>query len=202
MENKPENFSPEQSLELIQTMIDKAKNSVVDKSFYFLLWGWLVFIAALLQFVLKVIVQTPNHPIAWNLMFVGAVGSALYSRREKGKRRVKTYIDESMGYVWVAIGICQGLLIFIFARSGNWQECYTFFMLLYAIGCFITGRILKFAPLVWGAIGSWMLVIVSTFTTYDENILLLAAAILVSYIIPGHLLRREHRRSASGEVAR
>jgi len=44
--NSEENFSPEESLQFIQTMIDKAKDSVADKSFYFLLWGWLVFIAA------------------------------------------------------------------------------------------------------------------------------------------------------------
>jgi hypothetical protein len=32
-------FSPEQSLALIQSMIDKAKNTAADDSFYFLLWG-------------------------------------------------------------------------------------------------------------------------------------------------------------------
>jgi len=195
MENNTEDFSPEKSLALIQTMIDKTRDSVADKSFYFLLWGWLVFVAALLQFVLKVHFHSPNHPVAWNLMFVGAIVSALYSRKERGKKRVKTYVDDSIRYLWIAVGICQGLFIFIFARNGNWQDCYTFFMLLYGLGCFITGSILKFPPLVWGAVASWMLVILSTFTTYDQNILLLAVAILVSYIIPGYLLRREHQRS-------
>ena len=64
MENDTESFSPEQSLRVIQSMIDKTKNSISDKSFYFLLWGWLVFIGALLQFTLKVIVRTEAHPAA------------------------------------------------------------------------------------------------------------------------------------------
>jgi|SRR5882724_256854 len=193
MDNYSENFSPEESLLVIQTMIDRTKNSVADKSFYFLLWGWLVFIASLLQFVLKVIVQTPLHPAVWNLMFIGVIVSVWYGRKEKGKVRVKTYIDENIRHVWVGIGICQFLLIFIFTRNQHWEYCYTFFMLLYAIGCFITGRILKFAPLVWGAIASWALVIVSTFSSYDYNILLMATAILLSYIIPGHLLKRKYK---------
>jgi hypothetical protein len=195
MDNNSENFSPEESLLVIQSMIDKTKNSVADKSFYFLLWGWLVLIASLGQFVLKVIVRTDLHPIVWNLMFAGVIVSWFHGRKERSKIRVRTYIDESIQHVWISIGFCQGLLIFIFARNNHWEYCYTFFMMLYAIGCFITGRILKFAPLVWGAFASWALVVVSTFTSYDYNILLMAAAILLSYIIPGQLLRRKYKKT-------
>lgn len=176
-------------------MIDKTKNSVADKSFYFLLWGWLVFTAALLQFILKVIVRTDAHPVAWNIMFIGIIISIFHGVKEKGRRRVKTYMDETLGYIWTCVAFSQGVLVFIFMQRGGWENCYSIFMLLYAIGCFTTGRILKFAPLVWGAIACWLLAIGSTFTSYDYNILLLATAILVSYIIPGHLLRAEYKKT-------
>jgi hypothetical protein len=39
-----------------------------------------------------------------------------------------------------------------------------------------------------------MLAILSVFATYDYNMLIMALAILVSYIIPGYLLRKEHQR--------
>lgn len=193
MDNTTESFSPEQSLHIIQTMIDKAKDTVADKSFYFLLWGWLVLIAALLQYVLKVIIRTEAHPMAWNLMFLGFIISIFHGVREKG-RRVKTYVDENLRNIWTCIGISQGLVIFIFIRRGGWENCYTIFILLYSIGCFLTGRTLKFPPLVWGSIACWGLAILTTFAGYDTNILLLAAAILVSYIIPGHLLKKEHNK--------
>ncbi len=192
-EEHPDNFSPQQSLQIIQTMIDKARNSVADKSFYFLLWGWLVFIASIGQFILKVIVKTEWHPIVWNLMIVGSVVSIFHSRKENNKKIVKSYVDESIAYLWVAVGITQGLLIFVFIRQGDWQDCYTFFILLYSIGCFTTGSILKFRPLVWGAIAGWLLAILTTFAGFDYNILIMALAILISYIIPGYLLRKEHR---------
>ena len=188
-----DDFSPRESLQFIQTMIEQARGSVADKSFYFLLWGWLVLIAALGQFFIKVILKSDWHPIVWNLMFIGGIVSIFKSRREHGRIRVKSYVDESVTIMWIAIGITQGMLIFVFARQGDWQNCYTFFILLYSLGCFVTGRILKFKPLVWGAVTGWMLAIVTTFATYDYNILVMALAILVSYIIPGYLLRKEHR---------
>ncbi|HTS43414.1 MAG TPA: hypothetical protein VMH01_03385 [Puia sp.] len=186
-------FSPEDSLQLIQSMIDKTKNSVADNSFYFLLWGWLVLAACIIQFVLKVIVQSPWHPLAWTLMIVGIIASALHGMNENKSRKVKTYIGELLDYLWLSIFLSFLLLGFIFARLG-WQNCYSFYMVMYAIGSFVTGRALKFSPLVWGAIGSWFLAIVSTFTSYDINILLSGLAIILSYIIPGYLLKMKYRQ--------
>src|ERR1041385_8603631 len=114
-----ENFSPEDSLKIIQTMIDKTKTSVADKSFYFLLWGWLVFIGALLQFILKVVVRTEAHPAAWNIMFIGVI---LHGVREKDSS-VRSFLDEGLQNIWICIGIVQTLVVFIFIRNGDWEHC-------------------------------------------------------------------------------
>ena len=188
-------FSPQDGLQLIQNMIDKAKNSVADKSFYFLLWGWLVFIGCILQFTLKVFVQTSLHPVAWSIMYIGFIVSFWYGRRQRKITIVKTYVDEALRNIWMVLGISQTLVVLIFLRRGGWENCYTIFILLYSIGCFLTGRTLKFPPLVWGGVICWGLAILSTFTTYDANILICAVAILVSYIIPGYLLRNQHRKT-------
>jgi len=192
MENNSENFSPEESLRVIQTMIDKTRTSVVDNSFYFLLWGWLVFSAALLQYVLYVFVRTDANGAAWTLMFVGFLVSII--RRTKQKPRpVRTYIDEGLGNIWICVVVVQALIAFVFMRRGGWENCYTFFILLYSIGCFLTGRLLKFPPLIWGAGACWALAILMTFVNFETNMLLMAAAILFSYIIPGYLLRKDYK---------
>jgi len=56
--------------------------------------------------------------------------------------------------------------------------------------------------LVWGGVICWGLAILSTFTTYDTNILICATAILVSYIIPGYLLRNQHRKLSNPDHVR
>lgn len=193
MDNQAETLTPEESLQVITSMIEKAKTTVADNSFYFLLWGWLVLIGAIGQYVLKVIVKTERHPEIWYIMFIGVVASVIYRRRERRIRRVKTYVNEGLRNIWTVVGIAQVLIIFIFSRQGDWEHCYTIFILTYSIGCYLTGRLLRFNPLVWGAALCWVLAILTTYSDFDTNILLLAAAILGSYIIPGYLLRKQYQ---------
>ncbi len=188
-----ENFSPEDSIRVIQAMIEKTKFTVADNSYYFLLWGWLVFIGCIGQFVLKVLVQYPYHYLIWNITFIGIIFSIYHGVKGRGQKKAKTYVSESLDNLWIAIVVSYILFDFAFVRFG-WEGCYTFYMMLYALGCFVTGRVLKFYPLIWGAIGSWCLALISTFTPIDYNILLCGLAILISYIIPGHLLKRQYRK--------
>jgi hypothetical protein len=188
-----ENFSPEDSLRVIQTMIDKTRTSVADNSFYFLLRGWLVLTGSLLQYILFVIVRTPLHGAAWNVMFLGFIISII-RRVKAGPSPVKTYIDEGLASIWLCLAIVQALVVFVFFRFGGWDYCYTAFILLYSIGSFLTGRLLQFPPLVWGAAACWAMAVTTTFVDTPAKMLIMAGAILVSYIIPGYLLRSEYRR--------
>jgi uncharacterized membrane protein YhaH (DUF805 family) len=81
-----------------------------------------------------------------------------------------------------------------FARIG-WENCFTFYMMLYALGTFVSGMALKFRPLIWGATLCWLLSFLTLILNFDLNILICALAILVSYIIPGHMLRNKYKKS-------
>jgi hypothetical protein len=188
-----EKYSPQDSLRLIQSMIDKAKNTVADDSFYFLLWGWLVFAASVVQYVMKVIMHSPYHYLAWCLMFVGFVVSTWYGYTQHRQKKVKTYIEDLLDYLWISLLITYVLISFIFARTG-WENCSPIYILLYSLGNFVTGRVLKFSPLVWGAVVCWALAVISTFTDFDTKILLGALAVLCSNIIPGFLLKKKYRK--------
>jgi hypothetical protein len=192
MDNQPETLTPEESLQVIRSMIERAKATVADKSFLFLLWGWLVFIGAIGQYVLKVIVRTELHPVVWNIMFIGFIVTAVYISRQRA-RLVRTYVDEGFRNIWIVIGIVQLLIAFVFMRRGDWEHCYTIFILTYSIGCYLTGRLLRFPALVRGAVFCWILAILTTYVNEDTNILLLAAAVLGGYIIPGYLLRKQYK---------
>ena len=52
----------------------------------------------------------------------------------------------------------------------------------------VSGRLLQFKPLVAGGIINWVLACVCVLVPYDYQLLIAAAAILSSYIIPGHLI--------------
>ena len=194
METNDKELSPQESLELIHTMINKTKDSVADNSFYFLLWGWLVFFCCMIQFILNVFFQYPNGFFIWLLMPVGGIISGIYGTKQSKKQKVKSIIGESISYLWLSLFIGFITLVFINAMSIRpWQTALTYYILLYGIGTFATGRMLRFQPLVIGGLINFVLAAVSVKFSYDNQLLIGSAAILISYIIPGHLLRMRHQ---------
>ena len=74
-------FSPQDSVRLIQLMIEKTKTDLSESSFDFLFWGWLAFLGMLGEYILKVVFNYPHHEIVWLIMFVGIPISIIYHKR-------------------------------------------------------------------------------------------------------------------------
>jgi hypothetical protein len=190
---KEENFSPEQSLQVIQSMINKTKQDMSDNSIYFLVWGWITFIACIGQFILKHIVKYEKHYIVWMLILVGIGFSFYQSNKERKIKRVKTYVGDSMKYLWMGMGISYFVLSMILSKVGWDSSVFPFFILLYGLGTFVSGQIIKFRPLIIGGIIAWALAIGAVYVDYDYQMLFGAAAILISYIIPAYMFRYKNK---------
>lgn len=192
MEDNQE-FSAEQSLQVIQSMIQKAKEEVVNNSFYFLLWGWLIFAASVLNFVLIKFTDIKQPYLVWNLIWIGVVMSIIKGVKESKKGKVKTYIGETMRYFGISTAIIYCGLPFIFGSYNLWQYSFPFYILIYAAACFFMGSIMQFPVLKWLGLLCLPIMIVSVFISFDWQLLLLALAILISYIIPGHVLSAKEK---------
>ncbi len=188
-----EKFSPEQSLQLIQTMISKTKQDMSYNSIYFLVWGWITFIACTGQFILKHILQYEQHYQVWWLVVIGIIFSIYQGIKDGKKQNAKTYVGDSIKYLWMGMGISYFVLSMILSKIGWGSAVFPFFILLYGLGTFISGNILQFKPLIIGGIIAWALAIGAVYVTYDYQMLFGAAAILVSYIIPAYLLRSRNK---------
>ena len=184
-----EHFSPEQSLQLIRSMIDKTKEGMSDKSIYFLVWGWLTFLACTGQFILKHILQYEKHYLVWLLIIIGVLFSVYQGRKDGKISRAKTYVGDSIRFLWTGMGISYFVLSMILSRLGWDTAVFPFFIMLYGLGTFVSGSILRFRPLVAGGIMAWALAIGAVYVSYDYQMLFAAAAILTSYIIPAYLMR-------------
>jgi hypothetical protein len=188
-----ENFSPEQSLQVIQSMINKTKQDMSDDGIYFLVWGWITFIGCTGQFLLKHIVKYEQHYHVWWLVVVGIVFSIWNGIKEGRKQRVKTYVGEAMKYLWIGIGVSYFVLSMILTKIGWDSPVFPFFILLYGLGTFISGSFIKFRPLIIGGTIAWALAIGAVYVEYDYQMLFGAAAILISYIIPAYMLRARNK---------
>jgi len=190
-----ENFSPQDSLKLIQNMITKTRQDMGDNSSHFLLWGWITFIACIGQYLLKNVFHYEKHYLVWLLIIPGIIASVYLGIRDQKKQKANTYIGESMKYLWMGMGISYFVLSMIISRLGWNNSIFPFFIMLYGLGTFVSGQFLQFKPLIWGGVIAWALAIASAFSNKDYQMLFAAAAILVSYIIPAYMLRNKNKSS-------
>src|SRR5215212_3112172 len=110
-------LSPEKSLEVIQTMINTARNKFSENGHLYLLWGWVVFVCSITQFVLMTYFNYPYHYMVWMLTWGAFIYQAIYLYRHKKKEKVRTYADSLIGYVWTAFVVLMFLFGFLFGRE-------------------------------------------------------------------------------------
>ena len=192
-----ENFDPRQSLLLIESMINRAKDKFAEDGSMYLLWGWVVFVCSLTQFVLMHFFKYPYHYVVWFASWIIVIYQLVYIRKKIKRRRVRTYTGYILGYVWLTFIIVIFLLAFLIGRltEGDYYiHISPILLTIYGIPIFLSGIILRFKPLVVGGIGCWILSIAAMLIdNYDYQFLLIPLAMIIAWIIPGYLLRAKYK---------
>jgi len=186
-------FSPQQSLQLIESMINRSKDKFAEDGLMYLFWGWLVFACSLLQFMLLHIMQYPRHYIVWLATIPAFIFQFFYVYIKRKQQTVVTYTGYIIGFVWITFAVVIILLGFLigFLTTGEYYTHIIHILLaVYGMPVFLTGVIIRFRPLIYGGIACWILCIASTFIkVYDYQFLCIPVSMLVAWIIPGYMLR-------------
>jgi hypothetical protein len=191
MENS-EKLNEKDGLRVIYEMIEAAKCDVRDNYFYYLLWGALVFIASLLEFVLLRVFHLPYHYIGWPvLMGIGIFVTILYVFRKQGRSDSTSYVGSFFLYFFIGWSISLMLLL-AFVIPSNHTLIQPVSLAMYALAIFVSGNILRFRPLVWGGIITWAAAVASFFSPFPVQLLITAATVIIAYIVPGWLLKRKN----------
>ncbi len=190
-------FTEQESLRVITEMIENSKAKIRDNGFFYLLWGWLVLIASLSNFILL----NMDYDKAWLpwpfLMTGGGIVSGIAGYRLGKRIKVRTFFDTAMIYLWY--GFLATLFIILFtAAKGNvsWVVTNALIIALYGLGTFVSGGILNFKPLIYGGVFSWLLAIVTLFIPDLYSLLAVALSIVVAYLIPGYMLKSRYNKSS------
>jgi hypothetical protein len=183
-----------QNLELITRMIQSARKEYNDDSSIYLLWGWTVTLACLVQYLLMR-VNSNISGIVWLSLPVVAVVQVVMLSNQKKKDKVVTKIDNIIGQVWFADGIC--MTVVLVSMNILKENTYPVLMLLYGIGTYISGSIMDFRPMQYGAACCAVLSLAAFHVSFDYQCLLLPLSLILSYIIPGHLLRKRFKEMSA-----
>lgn len=186
MEEK--NITEQESLAIIQQMINKSKQQLNDRSKFFFLWGFAVLICAVAQYIMLKMLLTHTQQV-WLAMPLIAIIHIVIVLKQQKKEKATTHNNIAISALWTALGISFFMLAFFSSRMSF--NIFPFLILFYGIGTFVTGRIIQFKPLIFGGIACFFLSILITYIDGAEQLLILALSVVVSYIIPGILLKRE-----------
>ncbi|HRG88849.1 MAG TPA: hypothetical protein PLW44_07515 [Chitinophagales bacterium] len=193
MDTTRNTLTADKSMEIIQSMIATAKNNLKDDGFHFLLWGVLVILASLAQYYLAVVAEYPNNFLPWMVMpVIGVPAALIYEWQKKKTEKVKTLFDQVFSWLWLAVGVCMFLVIYI--SVSNHIPPVPFIMAIVGVGTFVSGTILRFKMLVAGGIIFWLGAFVCTLTTPVNQLLVNAAATFLGYIMPGIMLWKDYKK--------
>lgn len=195
-----ETLTHQQSLGIIEQMINAARDDHRERGDGWLLWGWLLFIASVLSAIFMVRGLADLVSWVWPIMLVvGFFLNFFVLASHKKKKHVTTYIQGLLNKM--GIGFYVSLLIIVGAGYlSRMSFAFGYFYVLYALWMFIYGSALRFRPFIVGAVVNWVAAIV-IFIVQDfyYAMLISAVAVLVGYLIPGHMLRRQYYQSTKRE---
>ena len=117
-----------QNLELITRMIRSARKEYNDDSAIYLLWGWTVTLACLVQYAMLHMGSNLSGLVWLSLPVVGVVQVIILSKQKK-KAKVVTKMDNILGHLWFADGICMSAVLV--SMNILQENTYPVLMLLY-----------------------------------------------------------------------
>jgi len=196
-------LSEKESLLIIQQMIQTAKQEQKDDGKGWILWGWLLFVASVLTYI-NLKTQWFSNYFFWNVFGIASLLLLLFSIIRilflKKTSKVKTYTAEL--FQKLNIGFFISLMLFIIAMNRGVSPVLGFSLLLglYGFWILIYGAGLNFKPSIIGAYVTWAFAFAGLFVeTFDLTMIFHAMAVLLGYIIPGHIANIEFNKAHGQE---
>ncbi|MBP9689416.1 MAG: hypothetical protein KBE91_07390 [Bacteroidia bacterium] len=189
-------MNEKEALLVIEDMINNTKEEIKYNGFYYYMWGWLVLIAAVATSIIVQFDLMEFNGLPWAiLMPLGGIITFISSKRDRPVY-VKTYVSQSFKIGIIAFSVSLFIVCFGMPMGHQWKAFYPTIMLIYAIWLFVSGGLLKFKPLQYGAALNWLLAFIGfVWPSTQVHLILIAIGVLGGFIIPGHLLKSKAAQS-------
>lgn len=197
MENDQQ-LTNQKSLEIIQQMITQAKSNITDNGLGWLLWGTMIILASLSTWFF---IQTGSGNIflGWNVFGIFTIVMLTWDIFKPKQKKVRTYVDDLLRLVDIGFTICLFTVIFSINVAVTANAGFGFFLMIFAFLMLIKGGAIKSRSLMIGAAVNWIGAIAMFINKeFKYDMLIMAGAVLIGYIIPGLLLWLQYRKLNNG----
>lgn len=188
------NFNPSDSIKTIEDALKQAKSEKTGASFYYLLWGAILFIHYSLLFL---ITQFPDlkgnflETVIWSVFPIGGLISYLRSKKDTKNEKMLSYNEKIYLYAFGGFALAYGTIFIasVFADSNLPTILYP---LLLGFTVFVVGGITKHRTSLIGGILGIICTGISLNTSLEVQYLLAALSSLIACIIPGLLMKNSN----------
>lgn len=190
-------FSNEKSIEIIQQMITQAKNTITDDGVGWLVWGTMNILASVSTYVF-IEADAENIFLGWNIFGILTIVLLTYSLFKPKKKVVRTYIGDLLRLVDIGFIICIFIIILSINVAVSPNAGFGYLLMIFGFLMLIKGGAIRSRSLIIGAAVNWLGAIAMFFNKeFKYDMLIMAAAVLIGYIIPGFLLWQQNRKIKS-----
>ena len=208
MEEK--NLSEQESLLVIQQMIQTAKQEQKDDGIGWIIWGWLLFFASIFTWLNIQYHWFKDIALFWDALGMCVMLYWIYRMIKyfsgRLRERVKTYTADL--FAKLNSGFFIFLLLIIFSMNLELRPVppakgFMLLVGLYGFWILVYGTALNFRPSIIAAYITWAIAFGGLFiykiapterSEFQMIMLVHALAVLVGYIIPGHLANKEFKK--------
>lgn len=190
------NLTPEESFDIINKAIANFKMNFRETSQSFLLWGWLLTFASISNFI---ILNILNSREAYELMglyslgnwsafiLIGFISMFFMERKINKDKKVYSYLESYFKSLWTVTAASFFVATFLCFKLGI--DPPAIMLLIAGIATTTSGLLIKFKPVIFGGMAFFIFSISTTFVANEYLSLIVGAAIVCGYLIPGYLLK-------------
>ncbi len=190
------NLTPEESFNIINKAISNFKMNYKEGGKTFLLWGWILTLASFSNFIILKILHSKE---AYELMGLYSLGNwVVFSligfiflffmvRKINKEKKVYSHLESYIKNLWIVTAASFFIAILLCIKLEIAPP--PIMLLIGGIATTTSGLLIKFKPLIIGGIAFFIFSIATTFVSNEYIALIVGAAIICGYLIPGYLLK-------------
>lgn len=190
------NFTPKESLTIISQSISNFKTNYREFANIFLLWGWILVIASISNFIiLKILLSQEAYSLMgfyslgnWGgFCLIGFIIYFIMARKIDKEKKVYSHLESYIEKIWTVAAASFFIATILCVKLEIAPP--PIMLLIAGTATTTSGLLIKFKPLIIGGISFFIFSIATTFVLNEYMALIVGVSIICGYLIPGYLLK-------------
>ena len=131
--------------------------------------------------------------LVWLIAIPAAIASIWYGFKKSTTTQVTSHLDKVYTSIWIGI-IVMIIICLIFMSRINYNH-NPIILLFAGLGTFVSGILMKYKPIIIGAIVLWTGACSGLLCSVSDQQLISGVAVFLGYLIPGYMLKKVEKNS-------